>query len=161
MYSDKDLMEMAHILHVPIRDICMKDEFKPEIDSNYIINLQSSRDPVTHDNNNGTHWTSLYIGPNYEAYYLDPFGMPPPLEVMNKLQGYNMFINRHQIQNINTYYCGLYSLMFLYYINRYRNPLKAVRVYQSKFSNDTRKNLMVLKRLYCEATGMMPLKSES
>jgi len=35
-----------------------------------------------HSQNEGTHWTCLFIK-NGTSYYFDPYGFPPTLEVMN------------------------------------------------------------------------------
>ena len=64
-----------------------------------IINLDDSVGP-------GTHWVS-YVGKNY----FDPFGLPPPKEVINYIPGVKY--NNIQYQDKTSVLCGYYCLFFI------------------------------------------------
>jgi hypothetical protein len=68
---------------------------------------------IDHSNNDGTHWTCLFIK-NRELYYFDSFGFPPPLEVLDYCKGKNGRYNSFKIQQYNEVICGHYCIYVLY-----------------------------------------------
>ena len=58
----------------------------------------------------GTHWACYY-----NNYYFDPFGMPPPLEVVRYIKGIQY--NDIQYQDTKSVLCGYYCLYFLKRLN--------------------------------------------
>jgi len=65
-----------------------------------------------HSQNEGTHWTCLYIK-NGTSYYFDPYGFPPTPEVMsycNEPRYYSSF----SIQKMNEVICGHYCIYVLH-----------------------------------------------
>lgn len=113
--SDYDLIRLAHDVRVPLQWIGFKNELKhcTPRKGNFIINLASSN-----DGSGGTHWTCIRLEKG-NAMYFDPFGIPPPTEVLNwiyKYIGHNhskLIINTCDIQNINSNWCGQYCLSCL------------------------------------------------
>jgi len=80
----------------------MRDELqKKEDEECLVINTD-------HSQNEGTHWTCLFIK-NGTSYYFDPYGFPPTLEVMN-----NCDVSSFRIQTMNEVICGHYCLYVLH-----------------------------------------------
>ena len=78
-----------------------------------VINTDSSL-------NKGTHWTCLFVK-NGPIYYFDPFGFPPPLEVINycdmppavSTKHRARYYNTFPIQKMNEVICGHYCIYVL------------------------------------------------
>ena len=68
---------------------------------------------IDHSNNNGTHWTCLFIK-NGVAYYFDSYGFEPPLEVDAYCKGENRYYNTFRIQSYDEVICGHYCIYMLY-----------------------------------------------
>jgi len=68
---------------------------------------------IDHSDNDGTHWTCLFIK-NGELYYFDSFGFTPPLEVLDYYQCKNRWYNSFKIQQYNEVICGHYCIYVLY-----------------------------------------------
>ena len=68
---------------------------------------------IDHSNNNGTHWTCLFIR-NGVSYYFDSFRFAPPLEVFNYCKGEERYYNSFRIQQLNEVICGHYCIYVLY-----------------------------------------------
>jgi len=152
MYSDLDLKEMAIPLKIKLNGVLCKDKLTSVKQGGYIINMQSSVDCETGERNTGSHWIALYITKN-KAYYCDSFGLPPPEEILTAIKNRSLIFNDVQIQNINSYYCGLYALIFLYFMQHgYGLIQNRMLKYQSNFKQDTRKNLKILKSNYIQLT---------
>jgi len=64
-----------------------------------------------HSRNKGTHWTCLFVK-NGTSYYFDPYGFPPPLEVVNYCNE-PRYYNTFPIQKFNEVLCGHYSIFML------------------------------------------------
>jgi len=112
MLSNLQIEAICRKNKIKLNGVFSKDELRL-IDprpGNYIINLQSRTA------GNGTHWLALVIGQG-QAYYQDPFGAPPPIEVTKFVRrrkevtrfGYNSWI----MQDIKSDSCGWYGLALL------------------------------------------------
>lgn len=109
-----------------------KDELpKPIKNGWYIINLQNFNE------GDGTHWTCFKYGKIIEYY--DPFGFPPPIEVMRLAKG-DIKWSPKQIQDIKSTACGWYC------IARVLSKLPYQK-FIDKFSSYTEQNDRVLKEM--------------
>ena len=119
--SDIDLKKLAQQVKIKLNGIYYKDELPLiPIEGNYIVNMASSN-----DNNGGTHWVGFIL--TYENYmkkviYFDSFGIAEPI-LLNKFflkwtnnNHNNIIRNNHDIQNLNSNYCGEYVIYFLHSI---------------------------------------------
>lgn len=63
----------------------------------------------------GTHWIAI-LSREDEAYYFDPFGYPPPLNIASWMNKYysTWTYNSRQVQAITSDYCGYFCLHFLF-----------------------------------------------
>ena len=79
----------------------------------FIVNTDSSE-------NDGTHWTCLYIK-NKSCIYFDPYGLEPPLEVVkfcdNRIRSQNRIYSSFPIQNLNSVLCGHFVAYVLLRLN--------------------------------------------
>ena len=82
------------------RDNLLKTIKKPECG---IINLDDTI-------GNGSHWVCYF-----NDYYFDPFGMPPPTEVIKYINGIQY--STIQYQDTKSVLCGYYCLYFLKRLN--------------------------------------------
>lgn len=103
----------------------------------YIINLQD------HDKGNGTHWTCFKYGKTIDYY--DPFGFPPPVEVMRLAKG-NINWSSKQVQDEKSTACGYYC------IARVISKLPFQK-FIDKFSNNNDINDRILKEMLVK-TGL-------
>lgn len=119
--SNLDLENLAKEVNIKIN--CFFKNELPIIpyEGNYIINLASSN-----DESGGSHWVSCKLTKEHginKALYFDSFGLPEPILVNKfilkwvKNKHNNIIRNINQIQNINSNYCGEYSILFLKEIN--------------------------------------------
>ena len=145
MLSNFQIQDLCKANKIQLNGVFSKDELRM-IDlreGNYVVNLQSSRQGP------GTHWLALVIQKT-QAFYFDPFGAPPPLEVTRfvrrkkiiKRFGYNSWI----IQDLKSESCGWYALALLLFLkNNPNNDLTAVcNRFVNQFSQDTKENEFVL-----------------
>ena len=103
----------------------------------YIINLQDQ------DEGNGTHWTCFKYGKTISYY--DPFGFPPPVEVMQLAKG-NINWSSKQVQDEKSTACGYYC------IARVISKLPFQK-FIDKFSNNNDINDRILKEMLVK-TGL-------
>ena len=68
---------------------------------------------IDHSNNNGTHWTCLFIKHN-DFFYFDSYGFDPPLEVLDYYKCENRLCNTFKIQQYDEVICGHYCIYVLY-----------------------------------------------
>jgi hypothetical protein len=146
--SDQELEEKAKHLGIKINAIANKDRLPPHTSQGaYIINLQDSTDSTGFPNP-GTHWTGLWIEASH-AYYFDPFGLSPPANVQWFIQRYNPVYSSQQVQNERSGWCGYYTLMFLWYMSRFKHisPHARLEKFLHVWSLNPEKNLKRLQQL--------------
>jgi len=80
----------------------MRDEKLPN-SGKFIINLDSK-------DNYGSHWCAVDLD---NSIYFDPFGFPPPIEVIKKGVKY---YSDSQVQHLDEKSCGQYSCHVLRYL---------------------------------------------
>lgn len=140
--SNSDLMSIAIKLKLKLVGIYMKDELKGNLKQGcYIINLQN------HDEN-GSHWT-CFIKDKDCIYYHDSFGCVPPQNeydiFLHEMD--NIYTNTSDHQNIDSSSCGWWCIAFLHYMNTTKGSmLDRFKKFNKKFSKDTIKNEIVLKK---------------
>jgi hypothetical protein len=90
------------------KGVYMRDELKGRSTNNesFILNHDTS-------DNNGTHWTALFVK-NGEAFYFDSFGFDPPLEIISYCSGLERYCSTTKIQDPVEVICGHYSVFLLY-----------------------------------------------
>ena len=128
--------------------IVMKDELKyiKIINTNYIINLESSKD------GNGTHWMALKIE-NKDCVYFDSYGMLPPEEIITfckRIPKSHLADNTKEIQYFKATTCGFFSIGFIIFlhINSSDNLYKKSSSFSDLFSLDTKLNNKKLKNYF-------------
>ena len=67
---------------------------------------------IDHSKSNGMHWTCSFPK-NRESYYFDPFGIQPPLEILNYCKEPIMF-SFFKIQKPNEVICVHYCIYVLH-----------------------------------------------
>lgn len=123
--TNTQLTHWAAKYSIPLRAIVSKDQlyFQPLKQGGYIINMQDSREGA------GTHWVAIWLDEDRHnpTCYFDSFGIDPPLAIIDFMRQWNkkFIISDKEIQNINSGFCGQYSLYFLYWMSRNSHiPLK-------------------------------------
>jgi len=148
MDSNYQLIDKAKKFHIPLVFIDPKDLLPKNVDNGaYIINLQD--DFVNGVDVFGTHWVCLYVE-NDGVVYFDSFGViaPSNVEVFLSKRFPRYLYNKKQIQDIRTGHCGDFCIFFLAFMNRNKHIKleERLRLFQEIFSNDTSKNLKILKK---------------
>lgn len=111
--SDKQLYKLADKLNIKINYIGFIEDLN-DISKNggYIINLANS-------DSSGSHWTCFYKE-NDEIFYYDSFAVgfeDKLLDLAKKSNIKNIIFNDyHQMQDISEDLCGIWCLIFLYYM---------------------------------------------
>ncbi len=86
------------------RGVFMRNELKsPKRNESAILNLDTKR---------GTHWVA-YVKRGNVAIYFDPFGLPPPVELIRYLKNTRLFYFTDQVQRLTDTNCGQLCLKFL------------------------------------------------
>jgi len=130
--SNVDLCELLHGVS-NFNGAFMKDELPSKLKNGwYIINLES------HVDGNGTHWCCFKYGKNLEYY--DPFGFPPPIEVMEHVGKKPILWNAKQIQDVKSTACGFFCVARITSKMHFKQFL-------DYFSNDTNANDIKLKQM--------------
>ena len=83
-------------------EIMMRSQYKNEC---FVLN-------INHNKNNRMHWICS-LTKNKEGYYFDPFGIQPPLEILNYCKKPRIF-SFFKIQKQNEVICRHYSIYFLH-----------------------------------------------
>jgi hypothetical protein len=105
--SDEDLQVLARHCEIPLAGIYMRNALPRPRAGCYIWNMDDA-------GSSGTHWTAGICTPHMCVYF-DPFGAPPPLEILafvNSVSSKCIF-NNWIIQDPAASTCGLYCLAFL------------------------------------------------
>ena len=172
MITDKHLWSIIKKKRIPVNDIFMKDNPPNNIKPNgYIINLQDTTN-AEGIQNNGTHWVAIFAPrlPREDIIYFDSFGFAIPQSLINwiRMKGgiyknSRIVSNDKQIQDIDTGYCGIYSLFFIDFMNKvgsyaplrthrhqaeleHMNSIKALEKFIRLWSDDTQDNLNLLRQ---------------
>ena len=147
MLSNFDIEEIANYYNINVI-IVMKDELKymKPINTNYIINLESSKD------GNGTHWMGLKIE-NKECVYFDSYGMLPPEEIITfckRISKSHLAYNTKEIQDFKAKTCGFFAIAFIIFlhINSSDNLYEKSSSFSDLFSLDTKLNNKKLKKFF-------------
>lgn len=119
-----------------------KDQIPTNLERNcwYVLNMENAND------GNGTHWVCFKYG--YPVTYYDPFGAPPPIEVM-KIVKRKMIWNSKQIQDMTSTACGWFCIACILSdaeMNYYDTETHFNRFIHS-FSDDTVMNDKILKKM--------------
>jgi hypothetical protein len=151
LLSNFDLEKKAKYYRIPNwNGVVMKDQLPDRlITGGWIINMENKYDK-SGQLNDGSHWIALHIDPNYNAFYFDSFGFPPPISVLNycKRTKKRIAYNSRTIQNINSSVCGLFSLTFLVYMcrkNASETSLQRFEKFINLFSDNVGKNAEILR----------------
>lgn len=99
----------------------------------YILNL---------DTTSGTHWTLFMKLSSKILCYFDPFGRPPPNELVdladhNKLE---ILYTTNQIQDISSVACGYFVIIATMWLLKYKNIKRFVNKLKTTFTTDLRHN---------------------
>jgi hypothetical protein len=95
---------------------------------------------IDHSDNNGTHWTCLFIEDGV-SHYFDSFGFEPPLEV-KKYSTEPRVYSSFEIQQLNEVICGHYCI---YILHRMSNGVDFYNVLGELYEYNNLKNN---KRMY-------------
>jgi hypothetical protein len=107
------LQQWENYLSLPLQGVFMKHELKnikPKNGSCYIINIGSQQ-------TEGTHWVSLIIINQSTAIYFDSYGVIPIPEVYKFVKHKNVIWSRQIIQDLKSFYCGQFCLVFLFFMH--------------------------------------------
>lgn len=150
--SNFEIEEIATKLKLPIVGVFCKDELpspdKPRRQiGSYYVNLQSSKD------GDGTHWTMFRIFEDHTAIYFDPFGLPPPQQVVSYLEQFKPIASSNrQIQDVKSQNCGYYCMncdwYFTYDAVKGRPTDECFDDYLNVWSYDPKKNDKILKEYF-------------
>ena len=149
MLSNFDLIKMAKKRGLDLVGVFMKDELNFPIQSGaYIINMSNDKDEFGNDNN-GTHWVSLYVDSSLNSAYFDSFGFPMPKEILKFIKPSKIkCFSQKELQNIKSEVCGLYALYFCLFMSKHCDGSNLVKTFNSllnQFSENPRKNETILK----------------
>lgn len=111
--SDIQLKDLAKKLGIKLNYIGFAENLPNKAkNGGYIINLGNF-------DIGGTHWTCFYIE-NSEAFYFDSYSGAPEDEVISWLEKNNVktliYNDYFQMQRLEETLCGIYCILFLYYM---------------------------------------------
>lgn len=147
--TDMQLFKIADEYGINLIAVVFKDQLSyPFMKGGYIINMANS-------DSMGTHWVSFWIDDakkNDAIVYFDSFGVVPPMEVRKALKkiALKILVSDKQIQNINSGWCGIYNLFFLWFMQNHPKVSleKRLDLFLNLFCDDVEKNLTILKKLF-------------
>ncbi len=126
MLSDIQCRELAKRMSVPLVFCSYKDNLAKETlqcNKSYIVNLESTIDPETGKENEGSHYVCFqcnkYPSGEKQCIYFDSYGMPPPEEIKHFCSPTKVHFNTKDIQSIQGDMCGWFCLAFLHWIKSY------------------------------------------
>lgn len=165
MLTDTQIEELNKRMNIPYGGCYFKDELPKSLEPNkaYYINMQDSEDDDGNENS-GTHWTYLQVRTtpkgNAEPIYFDPYGQPPPENLIKQVK---KDFKKHlphttkDIQSLMNNACGFYCCALGHYINssRYRrnNFYEDIDEFMDMFDDlnhsiDWKKNEYILKLFF-------------
>jgi len=120
--STSNLYDLAKKLGLKDLIIIRKKDYNNFKNSyeNIILNLD--------DVNNGSHWVAVNTK---KKIYFDSYNQPMP-NIIQK-EGYKQANSKFEIQSLNSEMCGQLCVLFLYYLQKYETPNKAIKEFYSKF----------------------------
>jgi hypothetical protein len=148
--SSDELERIADDMRVNLIGIFNKDALPNKIyNGGYIFNMQDEKGQDG-SLNGGTHWVGAYTDlKTREVYYFDPFGIEPPSNIIEFFQNFDLHHNEYQIQDENGGYCGIYVIMFLFFMTHVKGNLKyRFQRYLRNFTKYPEHNLEILKSMY-------------
>jgi hypothetical protein len=165
MLSNFELMNLAQKMNMPLERICFKNELKDEklkYNVGYIINSQDDVDEETGEDNQGMHWTALYIAKTkdgrIEPLFFDSFGAHPAEDIKNFVKPHFLPYFTKDIQSLMADCCGFYCLAFLYFIkcspigrtgNIYQDGETFINLFEDlNKSNEWKKNEWILSQFF-------------
>ncbi len=106
----------------------------------YVVNMQDFND------GDGTHWVCFKYG--YPVTYYDPFGAPPPIEIM-KIVKRSMIWNSKQIQDLKSTACGWFCIVCIMsdYTSGFRDTERHFNRFVNYFSDNTAVNEKILQKM--------------
>jgi hypothetical protein len=133
--------QIMNILGNRIEGVFSKDMLPPRLRNHrwYVVNMQN------HDDGNGTHWVCCKGGS--PLAYFDPFGITPPVEIMELAKGNILFSNK-QIQDINSTTCGWYVCACILSDSAFDENHESFKDFLDSFSEDTKTNDYILKKKF-------------
>lgn len=172
MLTDVQIEDLGKRMDTPIAFIGFKDELmttKLVFNKGYIINLEDSTSQDGKQNE-GTHWTALYVAKYknglIQAQFFDPFGAPASECIKSFIKrwtpkGTLLKHTTSDIQSLMANCCGWYSIAWCYFISstsfKHRPPHCTLFELTDKFialfddlnvSADYKKNEYILARFF-------------
>ena len=125
-------------------NVCSKDELGNNPQGRYIINMEN------HDKGSGTHWTACLFLPN-EIYWMDSFGVLPPIEIEQCRKGRPLYYNKKDLQDYNSSSCGWFCVAFHLYVKDYLSYCRFVDCFSfnSVVNDSILKELLKSKNINC------------
>lgn len=160
--TDTQIRELCEKMSIPLASkdgIVFKDELPTKLEYNkgYFINLEDEYS-AEGTLNSGSHWTCFQISkyPNGKIapLYFDPFGMPPPEIVKERIMNFTkqkVPFNTKDIQSLMANACGWYCCAFLHYINNFSHRTGDIYLDAEQFLDyfeDLNKSTNFLKNEY-------------
>ena len=126
MLTNFQLIDLAKSMKYPLERVCFKTELCEEplkYNCGYIINLHDETNETTGEDNDGSHWTALYVEKHangrIQPFYFDSYGVAPPEEVKQFVGEYVPYSTK-DIQSICADICGFYCSAFLFFVSASR-----------------------------------------
>mgnify|MGYP001763931094 CR=1 FL=1 len=119
--STNELYALANKLGLKNVIIIRKNKFNDyqKDYENIIMNLD--------DINNGSHW--ICVNTKHKIYF-DSYNQPMP-NIIPK--DYKQANSQFEIQSLRSEFCGQICVLFLYYLQKNKNPNKSIKEFYSKF----------------------------
>lgn len=144
--TSTDLQDFCNDTNLRCIGVFSKDQLPNDKQvGSYYVNLQD------HDKGDGTHWVMFKIFPNKEFFFFDAFGVYPPQQVKEFLEGHKerqIPFNTRDIQNSDDDHCGWYCLGCDYYTTHDYDKKKGVLDnfydYINMFSDNKKINSRIL-----------------
>jgi hypothetical protein len=121
--STNELYALANKLGLKNVIIIRKNKFNDyqKDYENIIMNLD--------DINNGSHW--ICVNTKHKIYF-DSYNQPMP-NIIPK--DYKQANSQFEIQSLKSEFCGQICVLFLYYLQKNKNPNKSIKEFYSKFKD--------------------------